>query len=38
MKKGANLLNFSRGELANTAGVKAAQASGQLGGYETDIP
>ena len=38
MKKGAILLNFSRGELANTADVKAALASGQLGGYVTDFP
>lgn len=38
MKKGAILLNFSRGELANTADVKAALASGQLGGYVADFP
>ncbi len=38
MKDGAHLLNFSRGELADTEAVKAALASGKLGSYVTDFP
>lgn len=38
MKRGAYLLNFSRGELADTAAVKAALAEGQLSAYVTDFP
>ena len=38
MKKGAYLLNFSRGELVNADDVKAALASGQLSAYVTDFP
>ena len=37
LKPGARLLNFSRGELANTDAVKAAIASGQLAAYVTDF-
>ena len=38
MKDGAVILNFSRGELADTAAVKEALASGKLRGYVTDFP
>ena len=38
MKDGAGLLNFSRGELADTAAVKEALASGKLRSYVTDFP
>lgn len=38
LKKGVRVLNFSRGELADPAAVKAAIADGQLGGYVTDFP
>ncbi len=38
MKDGAVILNFSRGELANTADVIAALESGKLSGYVTDFP
>jgi len=38
MKDGAVVLNFSRGELANTADVIAALESGKLSGYVTDFP
>lgn len=38
MKKGAYLLNFSRGELVNADDVKAALADGQLSAYVTDFP
>ncbi len=38
MKEGAVLLNFSRGELADTAAVREALESGKLAGYVTDFP
>ena len=38
MKDGAGILNFSRGELADTEAVKAALASGKLSSYVTDFP
>ena len=38
MKDGAGILNFSRGELADTAAVKAALESGKLSCYVTDFP
>jgi len=38
MKDGAGILNFSRGELADTAAVKAALESGKLSRYVTDFP
>ena len=38
MKDGAVLLNFSRGELADTEAVKEALASGKLSAYVTDFP
>ena len=38
LKDGAGLLNFSRGELADTAAVKEALASGKLSSYVTDFP
>jgi len=38
MKDGARILNFSRGELANTADVLAALESGKLERYVTDFP
>ena len=38
LKKGVRILNFSRGELADPAAVKAAIEDGQLGGYVTDFP
>ena len=38
MKDGAGILNFSRGELADTAAVLKALASGKLGSYVTDFP
>ncbi len=37
MKKGARLLNFSRGELVNTADVIKAVADGTLSAYVTDF-
>ena len=38
MKDGASILNFSRGELADTAAVLAALESGKLNRYVTDFP
>ncbi|MBQ3706114.1 MAG: 3-phosphoglycerate dehydrogenase [Clostridia bacterium] len=38
MKDGAVILNFSRGELADSAAVLEAVAAGKLGGYVTDFP
>ena len=38
MKDGAGILNFSRGELADTQAVKEALASGKLRSYVTDFP
>lgn len=38
MKKGARLFNFSRSGLVENAALKAALASGQLGGYVIDFP
>ena len=38
MKDGAGILNFSRGELADTKAVLAALASGKLSSYVTDFP
>lgn len=38
MKRGATLLNFSRGELVDADSVLAAVASGQLRAYVTDFP
>jgi len=38
MKDGAGILNFSRGELADTAAVREALASGKLRSYVTDFP
>ena len=38
LKDGAGILNFSRGELADTAAVKEALASGKLSSYVTDFP
>ena len=38
MKDGAVILNFSRGELADTAAVTAALESGKLSRYVTDFP
>ncbi len=38
MKDGAGLLNFSRGELADTEAVKEALSSGKLSSYVTDFP
>ena len=38
MKDGAGLLNFSRGELADSAAVIAALESGKLSSYVTDFP
>ncbi len=38
MKDGAGILNFSRGELADTAAVKEALESGKLRSYVTDFP
>lgn len=38
MKSGAALINNSRGELVNTADVKAALESGKLSRYITDFP
>lgn len=37
-KKGLRLLNFSRSGLVDNAALKAALASGQLGGYVIDFP
>jgi D-3-phosphoglycerate dehydrogenase len=37
MKKGAIILNCSRGEIVHTADIAAALKSGQLGGYGTDV-
>jgi len=37
-KKGARLFNFSRSGLVDNAALKAALASGQLGGYVIDFP
>lgn len=37
LKPGARVLNFSRGELADTAAVKAAIENGQIGAYVTDF-
>ena len=38
LKDGAGILNFSRGELADTAAVKEALESGKLRSYVTDFP
>lgn len=38
MKKGANLINCSRGELVDNAAVKEALVSGKLNRYVTDFP
>lgn len=38
MKDGASILNFSRGELADTAAVLEALESGKLNRYVTDFP
>ncbi len=38
MKDGAGILNFSRGEIANTKDVLAALESGKLRSYVTDFP
>ncbi len=38
MKDGAVLLNFARGELVNTAALKAALASGKIRKYVVDFP
>ena len=38
MKDGACILNFSRGEIADTKAVLAALESGKLGRYVTDFP
>ena len=38
MKDGAGILNFSRGELADSNAVKEALASGKLSSYVTDFP
>ncbi|MBQ8073677.1 MAG: 3-phosphoglycerate dehydrogenase [Clostridia bacterium] len=38
MKDGAGILNFSRGELADTAALREALASGKLSSYVTDFP
>ncbi len=38
MKDGAGILNFSRGELADTAAVREALACGKLSSYVTDFP
>ena len=38
LKKGARVLNFSRGELADPEAVKGAIESGQLAAYVTDFP
>lgn len=38
MKPGTCLLNFSRGELADTEAVKATLATGRLSAYVTDFP
>jgi D-3-phosphoglycerate dehydrogenase / 2-oxoglutarate reductase len=37
-RKGARLFNFSRSGLVDNAALKAALASGQLGGYVIDFP
>ncbi len=38
MKDGAGILNFSRGELADTAAVREALENGKLASYVTDFP
>jgi D-3-phosphoglycerate dehydrogenase len=38
MKEGVKILNFSRGELMDTADLKAALASGKVSKYVTDFP
>jgi len=38
MKKGARILNFSRGDLVNNADMIEALGSGQVGVYVTDFP
>ncbi|GAB2877649.1 3-phosphoglycerate dehydrogenase family protein [Uliginosibacterium flavum] len=38
MKKGCRLLNFSRNGLVDNAAIKAAIASGHVGGYVIDLP
>ena len=37
MKDGVRILNFARGDLVNTADIKAALASGKVAAYITDF-
>lgn len=38
MKDGVRILNFARGDLVNTANIKAALAGGKVAAYVTDFP
>ncbi len=38
MKDGVRILNFARGDLVNTADIKAALADGNVAAYVTDFP
>ncbi|MDR1914585.1 MAG: 3-phosphoglycerate dehydrogenase [Clostridiales bacterium] len=38
VKQGARILNFSRGELADSSAIKDALANGQISAYVTDFP
>ncbi len=38
MKDGVRILNFARGDLVNTADIKAALADGKVAAYVTDFP